>query len=108
MEKQSQTTSETYCLGIAETLWYSLWVVPNASASGTPAELVNILSSERLIVKHAIFNTHLNAGFFVANCDAWKYRYDHAKKIFQTACQGEIDLWSYAEEQKNAASAAAP
>ena len=31
----------------AETLWYSLWVVPNASATGTPAELVNILSSEQ-------------------------------------------------------------
>lgn len=68
---------------------------------------MNILSSEQLhtVLLHSqvlVPHETLTIGFFVANCDAWKYRYEDAKKIFQTACQGEIDLWNYAEDQKGA------
>ena len=64
---------------------------------------MNILSSKQKFM--ALYyvtmpDNPMHIGFFVANCDAWKYRYDDAKKIFQTACQGEIDLWDYAESKK--------
>ena len=62
------------------------------------------MSSPNTIIESVqTFDETCDIGFFVANCDAWKYRYDDAKKIFQTACSGEVDLWNYAEAQKGAA-----
>ena len=44
--------------------------------------------------------TNATLGFFIANYDAWKDHYDEAKAIFQQACEGEISLWGYAEENE--------
>ncbi|EPT02124.1 hypothetical protein FOMPIDRAFT_99461 [Fomitopsis schrenkii] len=65
------------------TPWYKNWIEPNG--------------------KIALNTIALLRSFFIANCDHWKCHYEDAKKSFQTACQGEINLWKYAEEQKNAA-----
>ena len=36
------------------------------------------------------------SAFFVQNANLWKDHYDVANKVFQNACQAEIDLWGTA------------
>lgn len=84
------------------TPWYKNWIEPNGKIA---LNTIALLRSEYpcpfvYIMDHSSI---VGPGFFIANCDHWKCHYEDAKKSFQTACQGEINLWKYAEEQKNAA-----